>query len=124
MGLKAGLDRCGESRPHRDSIPNRPARRQSLYRLRYPAYNDYVGTHKTTLIITSLEEMYLNSMKFLIINLRFRFSCIFCDIGLPKLFYYWILRAPIKVQSSVRCRAVSLIQITFVLKCRFFFFKC
>jgi len=25
----------GKSRPHRDSIPNRPARRQSLYRLSY-----------------------------------------------------------------------------------------
>ena len=29
----------GKSRPHRDSIPNRPARSQSLYRLSYPAHN-------------------------------------------------------------------------------------
>ena len=28
----------GESRPHRDSIPERPARSQSLYRLTYPAH--------------------------------------------------------------------------------------
>jgi len=28
----------GKSRPHRDSIPNRPARSQSLYRLSYPAH--------------------------------------------------------------------------------------
>ena len=28
----------GKSRPHRDSIPDRPARIQSLYRLSYPAY--------------------------------------------------------------------------------------
>jgi len=28
-----------KSRPHRDSIPDRPARSQSLYRLIYPAYN-------------------------------------------------------------------------------------
>jgi len=28
----------GKSRPHRDSIPDRPARSQSLYRLNYPAY--------------------------------------------------------------------------------------
>ena len=28
----------GKSRPHRDSIPDRPARSQSLYRLSYPAY--------------------------------------------------------------------------------------
>jgi hypothetical protein len=27
---RAGLDRCGKSRPHRDSIPDRPARGQSL----------------------------------------------------------------------------------------------
>ena len=28
----------GKSRPHRDSIPDSPARSQSLYRLSYPAY--------------------------------------------------------------------------------------
>ena len=28
-----------ESRPHRDSIPDRPARSQSLYRLSYPAHS-------------------------------------------------------------------------------------
>jgi len=28
----------GKSRPHRDSIPDRPARIQSLYRLSYPAH--------------------------------------------------------------------------------------
>jgi hypothetical protein len=37
VGIGAGLDRCGKSYLHRDSIPGRPARRQSLYRLRYPA---------------------------------------------------------------------------------------
>ena len=26
MGPRAGLDRCGKSRPHRDSIPDRPSR--------------------------------------------------------------------------------------------------
>ena len=30
---------CGKSRPHRDSIPDCPARSQSLYRLSYPAHN-------------------------------------------------------------------------------------
>jgi len=29
----------GKSRPHRDSIPNRPARSQSLYRLSYPVHS-------------------------------------------------------------------------------------
>jgi len=31
----------GKSRPHRDSIPDRPARSQSLYRLSYPAHNHW-----------------------------------------------------------------------------------
>ena len=30
----------GKSRPHRDSIPDRPARSQSLYRLSYPAHTN------------------------------------------------------------------------------------
>jgi len=34
----------GKSRPHRDSIPDRPARRQSLYRLSYPAHT-HTHTH-------------------------------------------------------------------------------
>ena len=38
VGPRAGLDRCGKSRPHRDSIPNRPAHSQSLYRLSYRAH--------------------------------------------------------------------------------------
>ena len=36
-GLRAGLDRCGKSRPTGIRSPDRPARRQSLYLLRYPA---------------------------------------------------------------------------------------
>jgi hypothetical protein len=32
----------GKSRPHRDSIPDRQARRQSLYRLSYPAHTLYI----------------------------------------------------------------------------------
>ena len=31
----------GKSNPHRDSIPDRPARSQSLYRLSYPAHYIY-----------------------------------------------------------------------------------
>ena len=36
MDPKAGVDRCGKSRPQRDSIPYRPARSESLHRLSYP----------------------------------------------------------------------------------------
>jgi hypothetical protein len=35
VGPRAGLDGCGKSRPRRDSIPDRPARSESLYRLSY-----------------------------------------------------------------------------------------
>ena len=35
----------GKSRHHRDSIPDHPARSQSLYRLSYPAHNIYIYTH-------------------------------------------------------------------------------
>jgi len=34
----------GKSRPHRDSIPDRPTRSQSLYRLSYPAHNWIIRT--------------------------------------------------------------------------------
>jgi len=37
VGLRTGLDWCGESRPTGIRSPDRPARRQSLYRLRYRA---------------------------------------------------------------------------------------
>ena len=40
MGPRAGLD--GKSCLHRDSIPDRPARIQSLYQLSYPAHLYYV----------------------------------------------------------------------------------
>jgi hypothetical protein len=42
VGPRAGLDRCGKSRPTEIRSPDRPARSQSLYRLSYRAqnYND------------------------------------------------------------------------------------
>ena len=36
----------GKSRPHRDSIPDRPARSQSLYRLSYLAHWNMYSRHK------------------------------------------------------------------------------
>jgi len=38
-GPQGRSGRGGKSRPHRDSIPDRPARSQSLYRLSYPAHD-------------------------------------------------------------------------------------
>jgi len=37
----------GKSRPHRDSIPDRPARSQSLYQLSYPAHHCDVSIKKS-----------------------------------------------------------------------------
>ena len=42
VGLRAGLDWCEKSRPTGIRSPDRPARRQSLYRLRYPAHYIYI----------------------------------------------------------------------------------
>ena len=41
VGPRAGLDRCGNSRPTGIRSLDRPARSQSLYRLLYPAH-EYV----------------------------------------------------------------------------------
>jgi hypothetical protein len=39
VGPRAGLDGCGKSRPHHGiRYPDRPARSQPLYRLRYPEF--------------------------------------------------------------------------------------
>ena len=38
-GPQGRSGRTEKSRPHRDSIPDRPARSQSLYRLSYPAHS-------------------------------------------------------------------------------------
>ena len=42
VGLRAGLDWCGKYRPTGIRSPDRPARRQSLYRLHYPAYGSKI----------------------------------------------------------------------------------
>jgi len=44
--------RGGKSRPHRDSIPDRPARSQSLYRLSYPAHRICNKYHNSKGIVT------------------------------------------------------------------------
>jgi len=46
VGLRAGLDWCGKSRPTGIRSPDRPARRQSLYRLRYTAPSFHIDATK------------------------------------------------------------------------------
>jgi len=51
VGPRAGLDRCGKSRPHRDSIPGtvQPVA-QSLYQVSYPAHCCYCGVDINTVL--------------------------------------------------------------------------
>jgi len=44
----------GKSRPHGDSIPDRPARSQSLYRLSYRAHTTSFDIHKLYMVLTVL----------------------------------------------------------------------
>ena len=55
MVSRAGLDRCGKSRPPPTWIrsPGRSARSQSLYRLRYPA-------HRTTKALYKFDELIMD----------------------------------------------------------------
>ena len=49
----------GKSRPHRDSIPDSPARSQSLYRLSYPAHIlSEVASIKPKVLKDDLERRY------------------------------------------------------------------
>ena len=50
----------GKFRPHRDSIPDRPARSQSLYRLSYPAHStSYLLTANAVVAIRVVEVAYV-----------------------------------------------------------------
>jgi hypothetical protein len=61
---------CGKSRPHRDSIPDRPARSQSLYRLSYPAHVETCRSviiceiilHLLVIVQNKKNRMYIRSM--------------------------------------------------------------
>jgi hypothetical protein len=68
VGPRAGLDRCGKSRPTGIRSPDRPDRSQSLYRLSYPAH-DTIYTPK---IINIFEKGTLCSTKIK----RLEISCV------------------------------------------------
>jgi len=54
VGLMAGLDWCGKSRLTGIRSPDRPARRQSLYRLSYPAHNIDILHYRNKFILKKL----------------------------------------------------------------------
>jgi hypothetical protein len=58
VGPRAGLDRCGKSRPTGIRSPDRPARSQSLYRLRNPARLDLVTTTNIYCIVQIVNSRY------------------------------------------------------------------
>ena len=60
----------GKSRPHRDSIPDRPARSQSLYRLSYRAHVPFHITSRNVLLLIAGLEFKVNSLR----NIRIYFS--------------------------------------------------
>jgi len=43
VGPSAGLDRCGKSRPHRDSIPDHPARSSVAIPTELPAHEEHIS---------------------------------------------------------------------------------
>jgi len=51
VGLRAGMEWCGKSRPTGIRSPDRPARRQSLYRIRYPAHQTQLFIEKNYFVI-------------------------------------------------------------------------
>jgi hypothetical protein len=52
MGPRAGLDRCGKSRPDTGiRTPDLLARSQSLYRLRYPVHKFHVEVSENKVVI-------------------------------------------------------------------------
>jgi len=63
----------GKSRPYQDSIPDRPARSQSLYRLVYTLYVQVVGFVLGTVIF---HRMYITT---------FTSSYMGVELGLPQL---------------------------------------
>ena len=62
VGLRAGLDWCGKSRPTGIRSLDRPARRQSLYRLHYPAHSSYSNTRKENNRLFAPEPIFLFSV--------------------------------------------------------------
>ena len=61
VGLRAGAENLA---PTGIRSPNRPARRQSLYRLRYPAHSEYIGLRKSYLT-TPFEKWMAESVQWL-----------------------------------------------------------
>ena len=82
MGPIAGLE-GGNSRPHRDSIPDGPARSQSLYRLGYRAHMLYVhcpfSKYKANLVWIFYTLLFLRVI--FILKVNYVFAPTFSDVA-------------------------------------------
>ena len=93
----------GRSRPHRDSIPNRPARSQSLYRLSYPARNQLFLVPYKTLITGPWDESKLFSLSGT--NWAYMYNTSFKELDwrlpdAPLLPFFWL----VSISHSTICR--------------------
>ena len=100
VGLRAGVDRWGKSRPTGIRSPDRPARRQSLYRLSHRG-PQYVVT--ILLFITSFQERSQNCEQ------RLRVSS--CPIRTQQLVSHWTDLCEIQHTSIFR-KSVEKIQVS------------
>ena len=82
MVLRAGLDWCGKSRPTGIRSPDRPARRQSLYRLSYTGPHllfmlcEIYNVSSATLLTLSKHKTNFNIKKFYVLPTQC--ICMFC----------------------------------------------
>ena len=88
--------KCGKSRPHRDSIPNRPARSQWQYRLSYTAHIYIYITCEHHVIMGHDSLEFANYMK-----KRFPKACCFHLQG--KRWISWNLRQVMSMYQTIRC---------------------
>jgi hypothetical protein len=80
------LDRCGKSRPHRDSTPDRPARSESLYRL------SYLGPYIYLISISILYSLSRQDLQTLYLSFTFTYQntayILLIKRTVPTVFYW------------------------------------
>jgi hypothetical protein len=72
VGPRAGLHRCGKSRPTGIRSPDRPDRRQSLYRLSYLAHIMSLIQYTVLTVVTSESDHFSVAFRCLSLNSHVR----------------------------------------------------
>ena len=76
-------DRSGRAEnlvPHRDSIPDRPARSQSLYRPRYPAHTSNVIT-----VLSKALKSHVDNIRFILMLMLYGYKIRFLTFSQPRM---------------------------------------